>query len=137
MKKNIFNCESEQEFIYNKYDLHETDVYGMNALFHCDLEKSIWLIKHGINIYHLDNKKNNVMMFISSGDMDKAQYLIDIGYDFSDFLNNPEKLLVENMRSHLVMSLILQQIINLEKDKINLSIKLHDTKPDLSLRKRL
>lgn len=127
MIRDIFTCESENEFLENKYDLHKLNAHGMNALFVSDLEKSKWLIKHGINLYHLDCDYNNVIMNISSSKMDKAQYLLDIGYDLSFFIINPDKLTFGNMnmRSQLVMRLIqtyipkcLQEMAHKEKENI-------------------
>lgn len=128
-KNNIFYCKSEEEFIEKKYNLHQLDKYGMNALFHSELEKSIWLIKHGIDMYHQDYDNNNVMMFISSADMDKAHYLLDIGYDLSDFIRNPEKLILGRMRSSIVSDLIkphileqLKKMVQEEREKITSSL---------------
>lgn len=137
MNKNIIYCATEEEFLLNKYYINETDEHGMNALFHSDLVKSKWLIKHGIDMYHVDHEDNNVMMNISSGDLDKAQYLLDIGYELSFFFENPEKLSREKMRSQPVRNLILQNIINAEKHKISQSIELDEIKPVLFLKKRL
>ncbi|MEN4763678.1 hypothetical protein [Pantoea agglomerans] len=107
MVKSIIYCNTEEEFLFKKYDINETDEHGMNALFHSDLVKSKWLIKHGIDMYHLDHEHNNVIMNISSGNIDKAKYLLDIGYDLSDFVKNPEKLILGKMRSSLVGNLVM------------------------------
>lgn len=145
MNRDIFTCESEQEFLENKYDLHKLNAHGMNALFMSDLEKSKWLIKHGINLYHLDCDGNNVIMNISSSKMDKAQYLLDIGYDLSFFIINPEKLTLGNMnmRSQFVMRLVqnyipkcLNEMAHKESEKIKNIVNLEKPVIDSPSKKR-
>ncbi|EOA6753761.1 TPA: hypothetical protein KV121_005343 [Citrobacter freundii] len=108
MGKDIFECETEADCIKNKYDINKVDQWGRNALFHSDLEKSKWLVKHGINFNLLDNDLMNVLMNIPSNHIDKAQFLIDIGIDLKIFKNNPDKL--NNMRSKPVKNLVLNYL---------------------------
>ena len=109
MDKDIFECETEEEFIKNKYDINKIDQWCRNALFHSDLEKSKWLVKHGVNLNLLDDDSVNILMNIPSNHIDKAQFLIDTGIDLSIFKSNPERL--NNMRSQPVKNLIIKNLI--------------------------
>lgn len=129
MPNDIFTCETEEEFLKNKYELHKLNHLGRNALFTCSLEKTRWLVKHGININLLDFEGNNAIMNIPSNQLDKAHYLISIGADLLLFINHPEKLILGNIRSRLVSRVIqeyipkyLEKIAQEEKDKIETSV---------------
>lgn len=78
-------------------------------MFHSDLEKSKWLVKHDINLNLLDVDSVNILMNIPSNHIDKTQFLIDIGIDLSIFKSNPERL--NNMRSQPVKNLIIKHLI--------------------------
>ncbi|AJJ20939.1 ankyrin repeat domain-containing protein [Yersinia intermedia] len=108
MNKDIFECETEEDFIKSKCDINKVDQWGRNALFHSDLEKSKWLVKYGININLLDADSISILMNIPSNHIDKAQFLIDIGIDLKIFKNNPDKL--NNMRSKPVKNLVLNYL---------------------------
>ncbi|RNL69324.1 hypothetical protein D7I40_13065 [Citrobacter sp. MH181794] len=109
MNKDIFECETEEDFIKNKCDINKLDQWGRNALFHSGLEKSKWLVKHGINLNLLDDDSVSILMNIPSNHIDKAQFLIDIGIDLSIFRTNPDKL--NDMRSQPVKNLVLNHLI--------------------------
>lgn len=120
----IFTCETEVEFLKNNYDLHAVDRLGRNALFTCSLEKTKWLVKHGININLLDCDLCNAMMNIPSNQLDKAHYLISIDVDLSIFITSPEKI-----RSAPVSRIIqenipryIHEMTEKEKAKINSSL---------------
>lgn len=134
MENDIFTCETEEEFLKNKYELHKINHLGRNALFTCTLEKTKWLVKYGININLLDYDGNNAIMNIPSNQLDKAYYLLSIGADLMLFINNPEKLMLGNIRSGPVSKVIqeyipqyLEQIALKEKDKIEISISCEHT----------
>ncbi|QSD34201.1 hypothetical protein H5A40_14035 [Pectobacterium brasiliense] len=115
MNKDIFECETEEDFIKNEYDINKVDQWGRNALFHSDLERSKWLVKHRINLNLLDNDSVNILMNIPSNHIEKAQFLIDVGIDLSIFKRNPEKL--DKMRSQPVKNLVIKNLILDEKIK--------------------
>lgn len=109
MNKDIFECETEEDFIKNKCGINKLDQWGRNALFHSGLEKRKWLVKYGINLNLLDDDSVSILMNIPSNHIDKDQFLIDIGIDLSIFRTNPDKL--NDMRSQPVKNLVLNNLI--------------------------
>ncbi|MFL6615164.1 MAG: hypothetical protein ACJ8LD_15765 [Pantoea agglomerans] len=143
MINDIFTCETEVEFLKNNYDLHAIDRLGRNALFTCSLEKTKWLVKHGININLLDCDLCNAMMNIPSNQLDKAHYLISIGVDLSIFITSPEKLSPEKIRSTPVSRIIqenipryLHEMTEKEKAKINSSLYFDKSDFEICSKKR-
>lgn len=143
MENNIFTCETEDEYLEKKYDIHEVNNLGRNALFTSDLKKSKWLIKHGIDMYLIDIQGNNIVMNISSGDIDKAHYLLDIGFDLSYFIENPNKLDFEqgDLRSgpvgRLIEKNLAEYIAKTESKKIKKSLFFDKKDNTLFVKKRL
>lgn len=143
MINDIFTCETEVEFLKNNYDLHAIDRLGRNALFTCSLEKTKWLVKHGIDINLLDCDLCNAMMNIPSNQLDKAHYLISIGVDLSIFITSPEKLSPEKIRSVPVSRIIqenipryLHEMTDNEKAKIKSSLYFDKSDFELCSKKR-
>lgn len=143
MENDIFICESEDEFIENKYDIHALNHLGRNALFTSDLKKSKWLIKHGIDMYLIDIQGNNIFMNISSSDIDKAHYLLDVGFDLSYFIGNLGKLDFEqgDLRSgsvgRLIQKKVAEYLAETENKKIKNSINLIEKDGNSFYKKRL
>lgn len=138
MINDIFTCETEVEFLKNNYDLHAIDRLGRNALFTCSLEKTKWLVKHGIDINLLDCDLCNAMMNIPSNQLDKAHYLISIGVDLSIFITSPEKLSPEKIRSVPVSRIIQENIPRYlhemtENEKAKIKSSLYFDKSDFEL----
>jgi len=143
MMNDIFTCDTEAEYLENKYDIHALNKLGRNALFTCSLEKTKWLVKHGIDINILDYNSRNVMMNIPSNQLDKAYYLISIGIDLSLFISHPEKLILGNIRSGPVSKVIQEHILKHfrimaenEKKMINKSLILDNKKAGAFLKKK-
>lgn len=81
MSKSIFDIENEEEYLQNKenVDINEKNRSKQNALFDSSIEKTKWLIKHGIDLNIIDDIYGSNAL--RSACEIKTQILIDAGVD--------------------------------------------------------
>lgn len=86
MKKSIFDIKTEEEYLAskNEIDINEVSqdhndgfVYGYNALWYADEDKSRWLIKYGIDINHRNCAGENVLF--ANNTVAKVKILLEAG----------------------------------------------------------
>lgn len=81
MSKSIFDIENEEEYLQNKenVDINEKNSSKQNALFDSSIEKTKWLIKHGIELNIIDDMYGSNALRTACEI--KTQILIDAGLD--------------------------------------------------------
>ncbi|HFK6955907.1 TPA: hypothetical protein ACG0M5_003365 [Enterobacter hormaechei subsp. steigerwaltii] len=81
----IFSVQTEEQYLQNKdlIDINEIEpIYGNNALWGADEDKTSWLIKHGININHTNGDDFNVL-FVTGNTISKIKILVEHGIDIN------------------------------------------------------
>lgn len=87
MTKNIFDIENEEEYLKYKenVDINEKNRSKQNALFLSSIEKTKWLIKHGIELDIIDDMYGSNALVTAC--VAKTQILIDAGIDIHNDIN--------------------------------------------------
>lgn len=81
----IFSVQTEEQYLQNKdlIDINEIEpIDGNNALWGAEEDKTIWLVKHGININHTNGDDFNVL-FATGNTISKIKILINHGLNIN------------------------------------------------------